>query len=195
VTLSLLSNVWFLFYLNHIVTTDNYSKTCLNQTPLELKNFFSLDRFKLHRHLVDGTVKSVWLRQILGLLRVRSHCKCTNSVIVVCTFAISILQFWLSNRLSSHTNDEHTTNTKMVHTHTQTDRQTHTHTHTHTHISIFDICIYSLIFILTSWCFKKNHILILRRKKLWCFILANVYQLKWIGYWHIIIIQINYVIR
>ena len=30
-----------------------------------------LHRFKLHRHLVDGTVKSVWLRQVFGLLGVR----------------------------------------------------------------------------------------------------------------------------
>ena len=47
-----------------------YSKTCLNQTPLGLKNLFSLDRFKLHRHLVDGTVKCVWFRQVFGLIRV-----------------------------------------------------------------------------------------------------------------------------
>ena len=26
-------------------------------------------RFKLHRHLVYGTVKSVWLRHVFGLLR------------------------------------------------------------------------------------------------------------------------------
>ena len=30
-----------------------------------------LNRFKLHRHLADGTVKSVWLRHVFGLLRVR----------------------------------------------------------------------------------------------------------------------------
>ena len=32
---------------------------------------------KLHRHLVDGTVKSVWLGQVFGLLRDRFrqvHC-------------------------------------------------------------------------------------------------------------------------
>ena len=32
---------------------------------------------KLHRHLVDGTVKSVWFRQVFGLLRDRFrkvHC-------------------------------------------------------------------------------------------------------------------------
>ena len=27
--------------------------------------------FKLHRQLVDGIVKSVWLRQVFGLLRIR----------------------------------------------------------------------------------------------------------------------------
>jgi hypothetical protein len=27
---------------------------------------FGLDRFKLHRSLVDGTVKSVWFRQVFG---------------------------------------------------------------------------------------------------------------------------------
>ena len=32
---------------------------------------FGLHRFKLHRHLVDGTVKCVWFRQVFGLLRVR----------------------------------------------------------------------------------------------------------------------------
>jgi hypothetical protein len=30
-----------------------------------------LHRFKLHRLLVDVTVKSVWFRQVFGLLRVR----------------------------------------------------------------------------------------------------------------------------
>ena len=49
-----------------------YSKTCLNRTPFGLKNLFSLDGFslhwfKLHRHLLDGTVKSVWFRQVFGL--------------------------------------------------------------------------------------------------------------------------------
>ena len=32
---------------------------------------FGLHRFKLHRHVVDGTVKFVWFRQIFGLLRIR----------------------------------------------------------------------------------------------------------------------------
>jgi hypothetical protein len=32
---------------------------------------FGLHRFKLHRHLVDRTVKPVWFRQVFGLLRVQ----------------------------------------------------------------------------------------------------------------------------
>ena len=48
-----------------------YSETCLNRTPLGLNNLFSLDRFKSYRHLVDGTVKSFWVRQVFGLLRVQ----------------------------------------------------------------------------------------------------------------------------
>jgi hypothetical protein len=32
---------------------------------------FDLHRFKLHKHLVDGTVKSVWFRQVFGLHRFR----------------------------------------------------------------------------------------------------------------------------
>ena len=46
------------------------SKTCLHRTHLGLK-VFGLHRFNLHRHLVDGTVKSVWFRQVFDLLRVR----------------------------------------------------------------------------------------------------------------------------
>jgi hypothetical protein len=38
---------------------------------VQFRQVFGLNRFKLHRHLVDGTVKSVWLRQVFGLLRVR----------------------------------------------------------------------------------------------------------------------------
>ena len=37
----------------------------------QLRQVFGLHRFKLHRHLVDGTVKSVWYRRVFGLLRVR----------------------------------------------------------------------------------------------------------------------------
>ena len=38
---------------------------------VQFKQVFGLHRFRLHRHLVDGTVKSDWLRQVFGLLRVR----------------------------------------------------------------------------------------------------------------------------
>ena len=34
---------------------------------------FGLHRFKLHRHLVDGTVNSVWFRQVFGLHRFKLH--------------------------------------------------------------------------------------------------------------------------
>ena len=32
---------------------------------------FGVHRFKLHSQLVDGTVKSLWFRQVFGLLGVR----------------------------------------------------------------------------------------------------------------------------
>ena len=35
------------------------------------RQVFGLHRFKLHRHVEDGTVKSVWFRQVFVLLRVR----------------------------------------------------------------------------------------------------------------------------
>ena len=55
---------------------SSYSKTCLNRTPLGLKNLFSLDRCLVYTgsnytHLVDRTVKTVWLRQVFGLLSVQ----------------------------------------------------------------------------------------------------------------------------
>ena len=37
---------------------------------VQFRQGFGLHRFKLHRHLVDETVKSVWFRQVFGLLRV-----------------------------------------------------------------------------------------------------------------------------
>ena len=37
---------------------------------VQIRQVFRLHRFKLHKHLVDGTVKSVWFRQVFGLLRV-----------------------------------------------------------------------------------------------------------------------------
>jgi len=38
---------------------------------VQFRQVFGLHRFKLHRYLVNGTVKSVWFRQIFGLLRVQ----------------------------------------------------------------------------------------------------------------------------
>ena len=38
---------------------------------VQFRQVFGLLWFKLHRHLVDRAVKSVWLRQVFGLLRVR----------------------------------------------------------------------------------------------------------------------------
>ena len=68
----LVTGRWFSPPIKLTTTIElKYSKTCLNRTPLWLKNLFSLDRFKLHRHLVDGTVKSVWFRQVFGLLGVQ----------------------------------------------------------------------------------------------------------------------------
>ena len=43
--------------LFHFFKEQSTVKTCLNQTPMGLKNLFSLDRFQLHRHLVEGIVK------------------------------------------------------------------------------------------------------------------------------------------
>ena len=37
---------------------------------VQFRQVLDLHRFKLHRHLGNGTVKSVWLRQVFGLLRV-----------------------------------------------------------------------------------------------------------------------------
>ena len=65
-----------LLVINFECREQLYSKTCLSRTPLGLKNLFrfkqvfDLHKFKLHRQLVDGTVKYVWFRQVLGLLRV-----------------------------------------------------------------------------------------------------------------------------
>ena len=38
---------------------------------VQFRQVFGLHGFKLHRHLVDVIVKSVWFRQVFGLLRVR----------------------------------------------------------------------------------------------------------------------------
>jgi hypothetical protein len=52
---------------------ENMSKpnTFGTEEFVQLRQVFGLHRFKLHRHLVDRTVKSVWFRQVLGLLRVQ----------------------------------------------------------------------------------------------------------------------------
>ena len=47
-----------------------YSKTG-TETIVQFRQVFGLHRFKLHRHLVDVTVKSVWFRQVFSLLRVQ----------------------------------------------------------------------------------------------------------------------------
>jgi hypothetical protein len=47
-------------------------QSCLGSLEfVQFRQVFGLHRFKLHRHLVDGTVKSVWFRQVFGLLRVQ----------------------------------------------------------------------------------------------------------------------------
>ena len=51
---------------------------------VQLRQGFGLQRFKLHRHLVDVTVESVWFRQVFGLLRV--------TVFFTFTFVFKILQ-------------------------------------------------------------------------------------------------------
>ena len=38
---------------------------------VKFRQVFGLHSFKLYRDLVDETVKSVWLRQVFSLLRVR----------------------------------------------------------------------------------------------------------------------------
>ena len=40
----------------------------------QFRQVFGLHRFKLHRHLVDGTVKSVWFKQVFGLDRFPCIC-------------------------------------------------------------------------------------------------------------------------
>ena len=40
---------------------------------VQFRQVFGLHRFKLHRHLVDGTVNSVLFRQVFSLLGVPIH--------------------------------------------------------------------------------------------------------------------------
>jgi hypothetical protein len=58
-----------------LIYAHKYSKTCLNRTNpfgneefYQFRQVFGLHRFKLHRYLVDGTVR---YRQVFGLLRAR----------------------------------------------------------------------------------------------------------------------------
>ena len=47
-----------------------YKNTFGTDKFVQFRPVFGLQRFKLHIHLVDWTVKSVWFRQVFGLLRV-----------------------------------------------------------------------------------------------------------------------------
>jgi hypothetical protein len=53
--------------------------TSLNRTP------FGTEEFTLQRHLVDGNVKSVWFRQVFGLLRIRLRYVSLYCVTASCT--------------------------------------------------------------------------------------------------------------
>jgi hypothetical protein len=57
--------------LSHIYGLESKPTPLRTEEFAQLRQVFGLHRFKLHRHLVDGTVKSVWFRQVFGLLRVR----------------------------------------------------------------------------------------------------------------------------
>jgi hypothetical protein len=70
-TLAKLGHVFIQSRMENI--QSNLSRPNLFRTEefVQFRQVFGLNRFKLHRHLVDGTVKSVWFRQVFGLLRVR----------------------------------------------------------------------------------------------------------------------------
>ena len=64
---------------------------------VQFRQVFGLHRFKLHRHLVDGTVKSVWFLQDFGFLWVQfrqvslyysTTCQNQTSVGPTCVFGI-----------------------------------------------------------------------------------------------------------
>ena len=71
--------------------------SCKNLFPIQLYIYIDNKiiikyRFKLHRYLVDETVKSVWIRQVFGLLRVRfrqgSLYKIWSSILEIKTMAM-----------------------------------------------------------------------------------------------------------
>jgi hypothetical protein len=55
--------------LNHIQSNLSKPNPFRTEQFVQFRQVFGLDRFKLHRHLVDGTVKAVWFRQVFGLFR------------------------------------------------------------------------------------------------------------------------------
>ena len=67
---------------------------------------FGLHSFKLHRHLVDGTVKSVWLRQVFGEGKLipgfYSYLHCViHNIFITCKY-IALLIFLLGIILGYH---------------------------------------------------------------------------------------------
>ena len=42
-----------------------------NDEFIQFRQMLGLYTYKLHRHLVDETIKAVWFRQVFGLLRVQ----------------------------------------------------------------------------------------------------------------------------
>jgi len=57
--------------LNHIQSNLSKPNPFRTEQFVQFRQVFGLDRFKLHRHLVDGAVKAVWFRTVFGLFRVR----------------------------------------------------------------------------------------------------------------------------
>jgi hypothetical protein len=56
------------FYIQQNLSKPNSFGT---EEFVQFRQVFGLHKFKLHKHLVDGTVKSVWFRQVFGLFRVQ----------------------------------------------------------------------------------------------------------------------------
>ena len=56
---------------------------------------FGLHGLKLHRHLVDGAVKSVWFRQVFDLHRVWfRQVSMYLQVVKCCNIDIKVADFW-----------------------------------------------------------------------------------------------------